>query len=331
MARNEFKPPSDFVADDAGGSKRNVWKWLGIGCAVIVLIVGGLLAAGAWKTVSCCNEAVDSARVSMEAAQFSTEFAQEIGSGDIDQARSKMTDELRSRVSADQLEEQLAQYQPFLEASSGRVSDVSVRKTAEDPSTFWNMTVEFAPPTGRQKLVMFIKVISRGEEEERRFLVDDLKFEERTRDKSAEPAAVEVLDFHRQIRLGNYEQAYRHLSSDFAEQSDLEAFRGFIRDQNEVFRTGEVDIESVAYGGAGHAVVVAEAVGDGRERVQIDYELVRRGAGMGKWFIASVTPTYELAEPAAAIGDGPDAGSEDAASKDAASKEAGVDEETGQE
>jgi hypothetical protein len=326
MARNEFKPPSDFVAEDSGG-KRNIWKWLGIGCAVIALIIGGLLAAGAWKTVSCCNEAMDSARLTMKAGEFSTEFARDLASGDIEQARAKMTEDLQSRVSVEQIEQQVANYQHFFQASPGRLSDMNVQQKPGQESTVWSLTVEFAPPAGKEKLVVMTEVISRGEGEQQQFLVDDLRFEARSRDIGSEPPAVEVLDFHRQLRGGSYEQAYRHMSSDFAQQSNLEAFRSFVREQEEVFRTGQVDIDAVSYGEQGRAKVRARLEGTGGERVQVEYDLVRPNPGVEKWLIAGVTPTYQLADPAAGANDAPDAGSAVVDSEDAGPEDTGSDAE----
>jgi hypothetical protein len=325
MARNEFNPPSDFVAEDDGGGKRNIWKWLGIGCGVIALVVGGLLAAGAWKTVSCCNDAVDSARLTMAAGEFGTQFARSLGSDGAEQARAKMTDELRSSISLEQLETQISQYQHFFEASSGRLGDLNARKEAVDEPMIWKVTVEFSPPAGQEKLIVLTEVVSRGEGDAQHFLIDDLQFEARSRDLGAEPPAVEVLDFHRQIRGGSYEQAYRHMSNAFTQKSNVEAFRSFVQGQDDVFRTGKVDINAVSYDGSGGALVRARLTSDDG-RVQVEYELVRPNPTVAKWLISSVTPTYELVDPAVGANGVPDAGTKkDAGTKQTGPEEAGAD------
>ncbi|QDG49747.1 hypothetical protein FIV42_03045 [Persicimonas caeni] len=298
MALNEFKPPSDFVAEDGGGSGKSWLKWLGIGCGVIVLIIGGLLAVGTWKTASCCGDLYDQARLSVEAGKFSTEFGNDLAQGEVEAARAKMTDALRAEVSADDLQSTLSQYERFLVAGPGRLSNVSVEKKDMDQPTRWKMTLDFAPPAGTEKLVAMLEIISRGEDEAQTFLVDELKFETRTRDISSEPPAVEVLDFHRQLRGGNFENAYRHMSSGFTQQNNVDAFRSFVREQKEVFRTGDVDIQSIDYSGQKKARVVALLTNDSGESARVVYDLVRPVDTVPKWLIEGVTPNYDAAAPA---------------------------------
>lgn len=328
MALNEFKPPSDFVADDGGGSGKSWLKWLGIGCGVIVLIIGGLLAVGTWKTASCCGQLYDEARRSVEANQLSLALGSDLAQGNIEAARAKMTDELKATISAEDLQNTLSEHQSFLSAGPGRLSNMSVEKNDLDEPMRWKMTLDFAPPAGNEKLVAMIEVISRGEGEEATFMVDSLQFETRTRDIASEPPAVEVLDFHRQLRGGNFESAYRHMSSEFTQKNNIDVFRSFVREQEEVFRTGTIEIQSVAYANQSKARVIALLEADG-ERVQVVYELVRPMHNMPKWLIDGVTPSYDVVSPQPQPQDADAGASPDASPDDRGDREGAPEEDAG--
>ena len=96
----EFKPPSDFVAEDSGGGS-NVWKYVGIGCGVILLAVGIAFAFGAWKTASCCGDAMDVAKYSMAAQNTAKTFASNVSRGNADKAYELTSSSFQERVSPD--------------------------------------------------------------------------------------------------------------------------------------------------------------------------------------------------------------------------------------
>jgi hypothetical protein len=291
MSRVEFKPPSDFVDDSSSsGGSRKVWKILGIGCAVVVLVVGLALAFGAWKTVSCCGDVIDVARLTVGATEFATETANELKAGEAESVHAKMSDALAGRISVEAIRIQRREYARFFENANPRISNVS----AQNAGT-WDITVEFAPPTAQQKLVILMGIQNLAAEgaENPDFVLDSLQFEQRERDLEAEPAARVVLDFHRALRVGNDEGAYESVKTSF---EDMSAFRAFLDDQKPVFRRGEVRVQSVAYRGR-FANVVAAIGGEGADRVVVEYELGPSMNAMQPFQITKITPTYNAAGP----------------------------------
>ncbi|MFP4597006.1 MAG: hypothetical protein ACOC9J_02680 [Persicimonas sp.] len=288
MARVEFKPPSDFTPEDAGGGKTNIWKWLGIGCGVIVLIVGLAMAFGAWKTVSCCTEFASSGQ---EATAFSLTFAEDLANSEVEQARSKMSPSLASRISTEELATKLDEHAELLSNSMPRMTNVSLNQR-DDEEMRWEVTVEFSPATSDEKLVVITDVLGQGEGEEREFSIDALTFDRRARNLRSEPPAEAVLSLHRQLAGGNFEEAYKSMGREFTEQNNLSAFRDYIRAQPPVFRSGDVQVREVDYSGQRQAYVHAEIVADGR-RARIEYVVEQPANHQPRWNITSINPEYE--------------------------------------
>lgn len=237
MLNNEFKPPSDFASDKSGsGGGANIWKMLGIGCAVIVLAVGTALAFGAWKTVSCCTDAMVTGGLVRD---FAFEVAGELKNEEFDAVYARTSPALAEEISVEQIAAQRGEYAAYFEQASPYISGVNARSDEN-----WEVRVDFAPPNRDQKLVLIMSLDVEGahSDDASKVLLDSLKFELKTRDLRSEPAAVVVLNFHRALRRDNTDAAYAQVEPLFSEKS---AFNVFLEDQKSVFRSGKVEIEAV--------------------------------------------------------------------------------------
>ena len=315
MVRNEFKPPSDFVNEESGGGGKKVWKWVGIGCGVIVLIVGIFLALGTWKTVSCCSDAVDVAQSTNQARQFGLEFAGRLSQGKVDKAWSQTSAKFQSETSREQFEEKVAAHAELLGASQPRMANLNVQHQGSQKPTRWEMSVEFAQPTGDQKLVLITEAVRQGEGDSASFHIDSLRFDVRHRSLSDEPPAREVIAFHGDLRGGSYEAAYKRLAPSFAKERDTQSFRDFIGQQEALFTAQPVNVGAVEYLSGRQARVVVQVNPEQGQPGVIEYRLRQMMPGMPNWKINSIAPTYESAPKAAepaeeADASGPDAGAE---------------------
>src|SRR5690554_28302 len=125
--RNEFKPPSDFVGDSSGsGGGKSIWKVLGIGCAVIILLMGAFLACGAWKTFSFCSDFVEKGALLRE---FSNEVIVELQNEEFEKVHARMSPELAGRVSVEQLAIQRREYARYFAEAAPNISQVNMIDT----------------------------------------------------------------------------------------------------------------------------------------------------------------------------------------------------------
>jgi hypothetical protein len=294
MIRNEFKPPSDFVADDGGSGSSSVWKWLGIGCGVIALLFGVLLLFGTWKTVSCCGDVQDFVKVNMEVGQFGNDFGSTLASGDVDRARSKMTDELASHWSAEKLGAKLEEHRSFFSQASPQVRNFNSKHAGGE--ALWELSIDYVPPSGSEKLVVLLEVVKVEDSDPPQFEASGLSFEVREHQMRTEPPAQAVTTFHRHLRSGDYETAYESMSEDFAQEQGLDAFRDFISSQEPVFRRGGIEVRSITYPAQNSARVLVLAQGRDGERAEIEYMLEQPNPGLPRWVISAVTPTYHGAD-----------------------------------
>lgn len=311
----EFKPPSDFVADDSGGGN-NVWKYLGIGCGVVLLIIGIAFAFGAWKTASCCGDVVDAGKYTAAASQTATQFAANVSSGKVDEAYSQTSESFQERVTKEQFRKRLAQHARFLQASAPRQSGMET-DTGQDPQNTelkpseWTISFEFAGPDSTEKLAMTLGVVRKGEGDDAEIAVDSMRFDVRERVLAAEPPAQTVTDFHRKVQRGSYDLAYKLMASEYSTKNDRSAFDGFLDENQSAFLGSTPTIKSVDYG-SGRATVVAETSSQKGEKWRISYELTRGFSTTG-WSITSIEPTQ--------IEAGGDRGTEDEAVDDSGEEE----------
>lgn len=302
MAPQEFEPPSDFVEEDDSGGGMSAWKWLGIGCGVVVLVVGALLAFGTWKSVSCCQQMGEAVEGS---TMHGSEFARALASGKYDEARSMMSQSLASQTTEADLREELAPYQSFFDEASPRIAgqDVNQEGGFGGEEMLFALRYEFSPESSEEKLVLLVDVAAREEGGGYTYQVEDYQLEERRRKLSSEPPAELVLNLHEHVYSGNYEEAFELMRDDPEDGQDLESFKGFIKEHEEIFMASEIDIGSVDYDGQSEARVRADAIEGDQVVASLEY-LVEVGQGVPPgWRITSIHPNYseepgEVAEDA---------------------------------
>lgn len=329
MSRIEFKPPSDFTNSDSGsGGGNKVWKVLGIGCAVILVLVGIALAFGAWKTVSCCDTAKDFMVKGTMAREMALEVGNNLKAEKFESVRSRMSPALASEISVEQLGVQRREYASFFGSASPRIVNISNKN-----GNTWTISVEFAPPTQAQKLVLLMDIdaVDGESPEDAALVLDKLVFEQRRRDLRAEPGAVVVLGFHHALRRGDDEKAYEFVQSRFPEMS---TFRSFLGEQKPIFREGIVAIKSVE-NRPNSSMVIAEIGAKTPNPVRVEYEIGPIRPGMNTGEIRKITPTYSKLDTGDTTAEKKaDAGqdeSPESASPDALENEAGDSDRAGEE
>ena len=147
-----FEPPSDFVAEPSSGSGRgNVFKIVGIGCAVVVLLVGLVTAVGIFKGVSCCKDFGATTMNTVGASAYSVQIGEQLRSGELDAVHEELTPTLKQTLSPEQLAGMFDQ--PWLaesvvfSGSPGLMKDnveVESLDDLKDMST-WRMPLRFLP------------------------------------------------------------------------------------------------------------------------------------------------------------------------------------------
>lgn len=291
MAYVEFKPPSDFVPDRATpGGGRNIWKILGIGCAVILMIVGLALAFGAWKTVSCCGDAVDMMRRNSQASEFALSAAQQLKDNQLDAMYAKFDPKLAETMSRQELGELRAEFAQFLDVASPRMAELKIKSDQQ-----WEFTTEFAEPSADQKLVltMGVKDLTPEKSESFEFSITRITFTQQTRVLREEPAARAVLEFHRKLRAGENVAAFDYVERLFITQ---EGFDKFLKDQQPVFREGTPEVLSIEYGGSGRALLKARLADTDGQRALVEYQMFPASLPGIPYVISGITPVYEDAQ-----------------------------------
>ena len=258
----EFKPPSDFQSEDSGGGgNKQIWTWLGIGCGAILLVVAGFLAYGAYETASCCGQVVDAGKYTMSAQQTSQEFARKLGQGKFTEAWDMTTDDLRSRMSVDELKEKLAEHGDLLRNSSARMGQINVQSKGGQQDAMkpeaWDTSFHFSPPSADEKLVMNLVVVREGEGDAARFFIDDVRLNRRKRVLRSEPPARAVLEFHRNLQQGAYQQAYQTMSMSYQQNNTQADFESMVDENVEALVEGRPKVTAVDYSGNQAMVTVS--------------------------------------------------------------------------
>lgn len=288
MAHVEFKPPSDFVPEGAGsGGGRNIWKILGIGCAVVLMIMGLALAFGAWKTVSCCGSAVDMLRRNSQANEFALGAAHQLKDNKLDALYAQFDPKLTEVMSLQELSNLRTEYAQILDAANPRMADLTIKSDHQ-----YEFVAEFAEPSADQKLVLTLalKDLTPEKSETHEFSITRITLTQQTRILREEPAARAVLEFHRKLRAAENTAAYDYVERLFPTQA---AFDEFLKDQQPVFREGTPEILSIEYGSGSRALLNARLSGADDQHVRVEYQMFPVSLPAIPYIITGITPVYE--------------------------------------
>ena len=301
-----FQPPSDMTnGGGSGGGRKKVWIGLGIGCGLVLLVIGILFAAGAFKAVTCCSEVKDLAQNSVVVRDAGQAFADDVHAGNIDAAYARTSADFQSKMTRDQFKQAVEAHRAPMNASSPRLFDMQLK--TENPEKIeglskgtWKLTYQFAGPKDEKMLLLTFAVKSVGEGADLKYVIEDVAFDERLRDLESEPPAAEVLEFHKLLQKKNAAMAYARLAPGFQQQTDYEAFQRFLEDTGDILTNSRIEVREVAYNETNtQATVMAHAKTVSGKDAIIQYELVPlqpEMPGFG-WRIVSIAPLVAETAP----------------------------------
>jgi hypothetical protein len=272
----------------------------GIGCGVVLLVIGVLFAAGAFKAVSCCNQVGEFAQNSAKAQEFALKFGEALHQKDFAAAHAMTSESYRSANNLAAFEQSFEPYAAQLTAPP-RVFNLRAGNTGggepqslDDLGKGWSIMLQFATPQGSEQLLVEIDVSPKGEGE---FTIDGVRAETRARSLEAEPPAQEVLAVHRDLAAGRYEMAYGRMAQPFRQQTTMDAFKGFLKDTDGIMTSRDVVVNSVEYGSTQNATVMATVTADDGSRAIVQYELMTPIPNMPQWQIVAISPTVTSDPP----------------------------------
>jgi len=292
-----FEPPSDFVADQGSGNKNKMWKVLGVGCLLILLLLGGLFAAGAFKMVSCCSTISDVAKLSMAGQEFGQGWVELLASRDYEEAYGKLSAEYRSRTTLEVFRARAEEHRERMEGAVPRLRDINV-VSQQDDGWRWRQQFQFADSRSEQMLIVMFDVIH----EDETFWVESVDYDIRERLLSTEPPARTVLDFHQLIQEGSYEIAFGRFSDGFKQETDQAAFRKFLDAEGSVLKSSRIEIKEVIYNSKDSATVMAIVENKSGVRAVVQYELKTIMPNLPAWQIETISPMVQ-GESSFRIGD----------------------------
>lgn len=314
-----FEPPSDFSGGGGGSStKKKMFIVGGIGCGVVLLLIGILFAAGAFQAVSCCNQAQEFAQNSQKAQGVAVDFGLALSDKDFERALAMTSENYRSKNS---LQTFTAGFDPFAAYLQGTprvfnfragTSD-EVADSFEDLNKGWTVVLQYATANSDQQLLVEVDVIPTETGE---LVIDNVGAEVRARSLASEPPAREVIEVHDDLAAGRYEMAHGRMAQPFKQETNIEAFKAFINDSNGVMTSSDVTIEEVDYSSQDKATVMATVRGADGNAAVVQYELVSPVPGMSMWKIMAISTPVRTDDVESVTGEpvmkGIDAGGADA-------------------
>lgn len=287
-----FEPPSDFVASGGGGNKNaTLWKVLGGGCLVILLILGGLFAAGAFKVVSCCSEFSDVAKTTLASQEFGQQWAATLGQGKYDAAYAQLSEDTKASQDQATFQSKAAAFEDRLKVASPRLLGTNLVNQQEG-AWRWRQSYQFADSQSEDMLVLMFDVIQVAGE----FRIESVDFDIRERVLSVEPPATAVLEFHSLIQDSQYEMAFSRLSEAFKTSTDEATFRKFLDAEGAVLKNSEIEVKEVLYNSEDSATVMAMVVNRTGLKAVVQYELTRPFPHLPAWQITTISPMIQTEE-----------------------------------
>ena len=300
----EFKPPSDFVEESGGGGGGGGKKWLkiaGIGCGVVLLIIGILFAAGAFQVVSCCGDIQSISENTQQAGQVATGFGEHVLQGDWEQAHGLLTPDAQEKMDPGALEARFDEHRARLEGATPILRDITAASQPQNQQELraidsWRVRLRFHPSSGNVALdaVLVLELISPAEDEEPPELgVSSLQLERRELDPRSEPPARVVLALHGDLQADRFDRAFRQLAPQMQKEQSQVEFRDFILSQGELFTRSTMKLQEVRYASNQKAQVVALLqIPDGKKAV-VTYDLIRDASMPGMWRVVGISPLVE--------------------------------------
>lgn len=306
--------PSDFVEEaSTPSSGRRLFKIAGIGCAGILVLVGILFAAGAFKAVSCCGDVSSMSQNTQQAAFQANLWAGHIQKARYDQARALFSPELAAQLDLEGFTAQFKPHTKLIISSVPMVDKITpvIEGDGSDLSAIrnvkaWDAIVRFYPDEQAQEnpselIVTLHQGLSpKSTKEKPEIYIKSFELKARKIEYSQEEPALRVLNFQRAIQLEGLEAAYAQLAPEFQQATDLDAFSTFIKEQAPILLKGDLDVRQVTYrgseGGYMASVVAAISTTTG-DRAIVTFELKRI---VNSWGIVGISPLIESKKEASA-------------------------------
>lgn len=281
---------------------------------MLLLMIGGLFAAGAFKAVSCCNQLQDVAARTMAAQQFALGWGTQVGAGDLDAAYQALTEAERQKMDINAFKAIFAADSKALAASQPQLFNTNaVRNEAITDVNAWRISLQYAAPSAREMVVLSFDV-TLVNSEANTFGIEGIDIDKRARMMDSEAPAREVLQFHEELQAGRYEMAYGRLPQEFKDETSLDTFRAFLDGEGSVLVGSTLEIGEISYPGPQRATVMAIAKRVDKQAV-VQYELQSPTMpGIQMWQIMAISPTLQTNSPSDSMDDGAsDAGGSDGA------------------
>ncbi len=291
-------------------SGSNIWLWIGGGCLGVLLIGAIVLAFGAYKGVTCCQQALER---QSKARKLVREFAGQLRDGDYEAAYEQLSPRYRDRLSREEFtstvrahRDRLAGTFPILVGMNRQFEEGS----DDDSRQAWAARVGFMPREGEELLVGKFRLVMEEVDGEAIFHVDDVEFERREREIAEEPPARIVEQFHDNFSEGDRESSRRFVAGARVDAGSASEAWSIVESHEAIFEAIGLEVLAVGYRPPDGAVVDVRHRSESGETHLVRYRLTR---GSGGWHVTDVAvdpPDLEAPDDAAdgLESGGPDAG-----------------------
>lgn len=281
-----FQPPSDMGTTGSGGGNK-IWKILGIGCGILVLIFGIGLAVGGYKVASFCGSGIDIVKTAMNAQKYGGKFANDIAKPDFDKAYGKMSPRYQGEVTKVDFIAQFAKYKDAIEGGTPVARGFNANQT--DTKDEYKASYFFTSSGSEMPTIKFT-IIKGNEEGNDSFLVDTFEIFLAERSMEKEQPGQMVLQFHNHISRGQDAIAYMSMGDTFRSKTGQEAFDQFLKDAGPSFTTGRWEIRNIKYHTADSATVMIISRSQGNSML-VQFEMARtEKMGIPVWQIEAIAP-----------------------------------------
>jgi hypothetical protein len=278
----------------------------------ILVLAGLVLAFGAYKTVSCCQDTLQQHR---QVVETGLSFGRAVSNARYEEAWSKTSPRYRNQTDVEAFRARFDDYRDDLKRARLHLQGVNT-KVRKGGSRLYRMTLGFTRPESSNQIVLSLELIevepTDSAAETRDYRIDTFSLERRERAISKEPAAQTVRRFHSALAADRTSGAYHQWTSpSYKKQQNLDAFETFVQQQGEWLTSGSIEIQSVQYRDGGVASVLARhtldgAAGDSQTRT-VSYRLQK--TTLVAWKITGITPeATDLEAPSGDEGTSPDTG-----------------------